>query len=168
VNNPNGLGRNPRRRRGQAGPDGEWTACQWLQSSGLQPEPYPSFGALAARAREFFEESSGGNGRPVHPEGAGDLLAQGRRQALAGEADGALASLHAAHAKGSALAAYLAGLLTFFTEPDPSAESYARNNVQALDDARRLIAAGDNDTAWEAIRRHSRCGRRTRPTGSPR
>jgi len=111
------------------GPDGEWTAYLWMASSGGEPEPYPSFGALVVHAREFFEKFSGQHGRPVHPEGADDLLAEGRRQAQAGDVDAALASLSAAHAKGSALAPYLAGLLTCFTEQGPSAESYIRNNV---------------------------------------
>jgi SMI1-KNR4 cell-wall len=51
---------------GTVGPDGEWTACLWMASSGLEPEPHPSFGALVVSARELFE-----HGRPIHPNGGG-------------------------------------------------------------------------------------------------
>jgi hypothetical protein len=122
-----------------AGPDGEWTAYLWMASSGTEPQPYPSFGALVAHARERFETFRGEHGRPLHPEHAGDLLSEGRRQALAGEVGAALASLRAAHAKGSALAPYLAGLLTAFTEPGLSVTAYISNNV--LYD--RVLAAVD-------------------------
>jgi hypothetical protein len=44
---------------GRTGPDGEWTAYAWMASSGLDPEPYPSFGALVVHARELFEEQTG-------------------------------------------------------------------------------------------------------------
>jgi hypothetical protein len=84
---------------------------------------------LVVAARETFEELSGQEGRPVQPAGADELLSEGHRQALAGDVEAALASFHAAHAKGSALAPYLAGLLLCFTEPGSSAESYIRNNV---------------------------------------
>jgi hypothetical protein len=216
------------------GPDGEWTAYSWPLSSGLDPEPYPSFGALVVSARETFEEARGEDGRPIRPEGADELLAEGRRQALAGHVEEAQASLQAAYAKGSSLAPYLAGLLKFFTEPGAVAAGYIRRDVikdrvltsvdevhlraeliplylnvwrdgatahsrqlsrwfasylppadpatepdamtesdimaalvaryippvlpeapafqQALDDARDLIAAGDNDEAWTVIR----------------
>lgn len=80
-------------------------------------------------AREEFEKFGARDGRPVHPQSADDLLAEGRRRALAGDVDAALASLRAAHAQGSALAPYLAGLLMCFTEPGSAAESYIRNNV---------------------------------------
>lgn len=109
--------------------DEEWTAYSWMAHDGLDPEACPSFGALVLEARRFFEELSGREGRPVNPGGADDVLAEGRRQALAGEVDAARASFHTAHAKGSALAPYLAGLLISFTEPGPSAENYIRNNV---------------------------------------
>ncbi|MGF7235069.1 MAG: SMI1/KNR4 family protein [Frankia sp.] len=110
-------------------PDGEWTACEWSYSSGEQPIPYPSFGALVLRARKFFEELSGKQGRPVNSEGVDELLAQGRRHGLAGNVDASRAVFDRAHALGSTLAPYLFGLLTFFVEPGPMAESYIRNNV---------------------------------------
>jgi SMI1-KNR4 cell-wall len=121
------------------GPDGEWTAYEWHPNDGDEPEPYPSFGALVASARETFGRLSGQQGSPVHPDGAENLLADGRRQALAGDVEAALASFDAAHAKGSALAPYLAALLTCFTAPGPMAESYIRNNV--LND--RILASVD-------------------------
>jgi hypothetical protein len=49
---------------GDIGPDGEWSACWWLASSGLDPEPCPSFGALVVSGRELFEY-----GHPIRPDG---------------------------------------------------------------------------------------------------
>jgi hypothetical protein len=43
----------------EIGPDGEWTAYLWMASLGCEPEPYPSFGALAVRARAAFDKLSG-------------------------------------------------------------------------------------------------------------
>lgn len=121
------------------GPDGEWTAYEWPVGDGGQPEPYPSFGALVADLRASFEELRGQEGHPVHPEGADELLAEGRRQALAGNVEAAEAALQAAHSKGSALAPYLAGLLLCCTDPGPTAESHIRNAV--LND--RVLSAVD-------------------------
>jgi hypothetical protein len=111
------------------GPGGEWAAYEWPASSGEQPQRFPSFGALVARARMVFADRSGREGRPVNPEGADHLLAAGRRMALAGEVDEALDAFDAAHARGSALAPYLSGLLRCFTEPGAAAESYIRTTV---------------------------------------
>jgi hypothetical protein len=92
-------------------------------------QEYPR--SSSAGARNAFERLRRAEGRPVQPRTAMDdeLLAEGRRHAAAGDADAAQASFHAAHACGSALAPYLAGLLMCFTAPGPPAESFIRGNV---------------------------------------
>lgn len=113
----------------RVGPDGEWTAYEWAAHDGLEPEPYPSFSALMVGTHEEFEKYRGRDGRPPHPAGADDLLEEGRRLAMDGDVDGASAALNAAYEKGSALAAYLRGLLLCFTHPGGIAESFIRNDV---------------------------------------
>jgi hypothetical protein len=115
--------------RSDIGPDGEWAAYYWCPGDGEGPEPYPGFSALVVEGRDEFEEDSGMEGRPVHPDGADALVAEGRRQAQAGDVEAALTALDAAHVKGSELAPYLAGLLKCFTEPGSLAENHIRNNV---------------------------------------
>jgi OAA-family lectin sugar binding domain len=94
-------------------PDGEWAAYTW-SSWGFLSERYPSFAALVADERGSMERLRGYRGLPMHPEGAGELLAEGRAQALRGEVDAALETLDQAAIKGSGAASYLKVILGIF------------------------------------------------------
>jgi len=96
-------------------PDGEWAAYTW-SSWGFLSERYPSFAALVADERRSMERLRGYHGLPMHPEGADELLAEGRAQALRGEVDEALESFDRAAIKGSGAAAYLKVILGLFTK----------------------------------------------------
>jgi hypothetical protein len=95
------------------------------------PEWQEFLRSSSAETRNAFERLRREESRPVQsrPVMDDELLAEGRRHAAAGDADAAQASFHAAHACGSALAPYLAGLLMCFTAPGPPAESFIRGNV---------------------------------------
>ncbi|MEV0408528.1 SMI1/KNR4 family protein [Actinoallomurus sp. NPDC050550] len=102
--------------------DGEWTAYRWAHwSPTLEDEIYPSFAALVLAEKKSFERAfealRGRAGRPVRPENAEGLTAQGRLQALSGDIDAARAGFEAATDKGSVLAPYLHALMRVFTEP---------------------------------------------------
>jgi OAA-family lectin sugar binding domain/SMI1 / KNR4 family (SUKH-1) len=94
-------------------PDGEWAAYTW-SSWGFLSERYPSFAALVADERIQMERLRGYRGKPMHPEGADELLAEGRAQALRGDVHTALLTLDQAAIKGSGAAAYLKVILGIF------------------------------------------------------
>ena len=96
-----------------ASPDGEWPAYTW-SSWGFLSERHPSFAALVADERSSMEQLRGYRGKPMHPEGAEELLAEGRAQALRGEVDAALQTLDRAAIKGSGAASYLKVILGIF------------------------------------------------------
>ena len=96
-------------------PEGEWAGYTW-SSWGFLSERYPSFAAMVAAERWSMEKLRGYRGVPMHPEGAEELLAEGRAQALRGEVDEALESFDRAAVKGSGAAAYLKVILGLFTK----------------------------------------------------
>ncbi|QKW37503.1 SMI1/KNR4 family protein [Actinomadura sp. NAK00032] len=64
---------------------GEWAAYVWASWSPGLGDRYDSFAALVDAERASFEDLSGSDGRPVHPDGADELVAEGRERALQGE-----------------------------------------------------------------------------------
>lgn len=101
---------------GDVSPDGEWAAYVWASWYPGLGERHRSFADLVVDERASFEELSGEEGRPVRPEGAGELLAQGRRAALDGRVDEALDTFRRAEEKGSGAAAYLRVVLSAFLD----------------------------------------------------
>ncbi|MFE3459585.1 SMI1/KNR4 family protein [Nocardiopsis aegyptia] len=101
---------------GDVSPDGEWAAYVWASWYPGLGERHRSFADLVVDERASFEELSGAEGRPVRPEGAEELLAQGRRAALNGWVDDALDTLRRAEEKGSGAAAYLRVVLSAFLD----------------------------------------------------
>ncbi len=101
---------------GDVSPDGEWAAYTWSSWYPGPGERHRSFADLVAAERASFEELLGAEGRPVHPEGALELLARGRRAALEGRVEEALNALRRAKEKGSGAAAYLEVVLAAFLD----------------------------------------------------
>jgi hypothetical protein len=101
---------------GDVSPDGEWAAYVWASWYPGLGERHRSFADLVADERASFEELCGSEGRPVRPEGAEELLAQGRRAALEGRVDDALEAFRRAGEKGSGAAAYLRVVLSAFLD----------------------------------------------------
>ncbi|MFJ8755146.1 SMI1/KNR4 family protein [Streptomyces sp. NPDC102441] len=93
--------------------DGEWAAYRTVA---FETERYASFAALIVAERRALEERAGAGGRPLHPEGAEDLVAEGRAQALRGEVSTAVDTFERAITKGSGAAAYLRVMLEAFLE----------------------------------------------------
>lgn len=100
------------------GVDGEWAAYTWHPSDGSDPERHDSFAALLANQRANLERFRAHEGRPAHPEGADELLAEGRRLALAGDVTAAHEILNRAMDAGSAVAAYLDAQVRLFAFPN--------------------------------------------------
>jgi lectin domain-containing protein/SMI1/KNR4 family protein SUKH-1 len=100
---------------GDVSPDGEWAAYTW-SSWGFLSERFPSFAALVADERQSMEQLRGYSGSAMHPDGADELFAEGRDQALRGDVDTALRTLDQAAVKGSGAAAYLKVILGIFLE----------------------------------------------------
>ncbi|MBB4929669.1 hypothetical protein F4561_000489 [Lipingzhangella halophila] len=101
---------------GDISPDGEWAAYIWASWYPGLGERFRSFADLVADERGAFEELSGAEGNPVHPDGAEELLAEGRRSALRGEVEEALDTFQRAADKGSGAAAYLRVVLSAFLD----------------------------------------------------
>ncbi|MFD6951323.1 cell wall assembly protein [Nocardiopsis sp. TSRI0078] len=101
---------------GEVSPDGEWAAYVWASWYPGLGERHRSFADLVAAERASFEELSRSEGRPVRPEGAEELLDQGRRAALSGRVDEALDAFRRAEEKGSGAAAYLKVVLSAFLD----------------------------------------------------
>ncbi|MGH3165604.1 MAG: SMI1/KNR4 family protein, partial [Trebonia sp.] len=105
----------------QADAGGEWAAYTWSAESPLwEDQSHASFAALVVSAREQFESSRARHGRPVRAGASrvsGELTERGRRAALAGDADAAIAAFESAADGGDRLAPYLSALVRAFTEP---------------------------------------------------
>lgn len=99
---------------GDTSPDGEWAAYTWASWYPGLGDRHRSFADLVAAERESFETLKAADGRPVNADGAEELLAEGRRAALRGEADNALRLFERAGNKGSGAAAYLEVVLEAF------------------------------------------------------
>jgi hypothetical protein len=115
---------------GDVGPDGEWAAYIWASWYPGLGDRCPSFAALVDDERESFEHLSGTNGRPVHPDGAAELVAEGRMQALRGEVDAAAATFERAAVKGSGAGAYLGVIVAAFLDATHIHHTI-RNNILA-------------------------------------
>ncbi len=113
---------------GDVSADGEWAAYVWASWYPGLGERHDSFAALVDDQRASFESLSGRDGRAVHPDGADELVDEGRARALRGEVDGAIEVFRAAQEKGSGAGAYLAAMLEAFTEP-ATAHHTIRNDV---------------------------------------
>lgn len=70
---------------GDVSADGEWAAYVWASWYPGLGDRYDSFAALVDAERASFEDLSGRDGRPVHPDGADELVAEGRERALQGD-----------------------------------------------------------------------------------
>ena len=103
---------------GDVSPDGEWAAYVWASWYPGLGDRYESFAALVDAERASFEELSGRDGHPVHPDGADALVAEGRELALRGDVGAAADAFARAAVKGSGASAYLAVILNGFLEPE--------------------------------------------------
>ncbi|GAB3444123.1 hypothetical protein GCM10027570_13110 [Streptomonospora sediminis] len=99
---------------GDVSPDGEWAAYIWASWYPALGDRHRSFADLVAAERESFEMLKAADGRPVNSDGAEELLAEGRRAALRGDAEAALRFFERAGNKGSGTAAYLEVVLEAF------------------------------------------------------
>ncbi|MBY8888934.1 SMI1/KNR4 family protein [Streptomyces sp. PTM05] len=101
---------------GDVSQDGEWAAYIWASWYPGLGERYSSFAELVAAERARFERQAGYEGRGVRPEGANELVAQGRDQVRRGLPEQALASFERAAVKGSGAGLYLKTLLGAFLD----------------------------------------------------
>lgn len=99
---------------GDVSQDGEWAAYTWSSWRPGLSDRYGSFAELVVAERNLFEQLKGYEGRAVDPDGAEELVAEGRAQALRGEAERAVATFEQAAVKGSGAGAYLAVILGAF------------------------------------------------------
>ncbi|GAA1783818.1 SMI1/KNR4 family protein [Actinomadura chokoriensis] len=96
---------------------GEWAAYVWASWYPGLGDRYDSFAELVDAERASFEDLSGRDGRPVHPDGADELVGEGREWALKGEVRAAAEAFADAAVKGSGTGAYLAVILNAFLDP---------------------------------------------------
>ncbi|WP_449487421.1 SMI1/KNR4 family protein, partial [Streptomyces griseorubiginosus] len=133
---------------GDVSGDGEWAAYIWASSYPGLGKRHASFAELVQAERASFEELKGHEGQGVHPEGAEDLVAQGREQALRGEAEQALASFERAAVKGSGVGMYLKTVLGAFLDLR-FAHHEIRNNILGRDHV--IAAVGEDQVRAEAL-----------------
>ncbi|GAB3211218.1 SMI1/KNR4 family protein [Marinactinospora thermotolerans] len=132
---------------GDVSPDGEWAAYTWSPWNGGLGKRCRSFADLVATERAEFEWLQGRAGNPVHPEGAEELLDQGRRAALRGEVEAALDLLDRAEVKGSGAASYLKVILGAFL-----GETGLHYLLRGILDRPHVVAAiGAGQLAAEAV-----------------
>ncbi|MFI5841429.1 SMI1/KNR4 family protein [Catenuloplanes sp. NPDC051500] len=96
---------------------GEWAAYVWASWYPGLGDRFDSFADLVAAERESFADLNARDGRAVDPADAGDLVAEGRRMALRGDAEGAAERFASAARKGSGAGQYLAVVLAAFQQP---------------------------------------------------
>ncbi|RMI33581.1 SMI1/KNR4 family protein [Nocardia stercoris] len=94
----------------------EWAAYLWASWIPGLGERHASFAELVLAERASFEQLAGYDGRGVHPEGVEEFLAQGRAQALRGEAEQAIDSFARAAVKGAGAGMYLKTILSAFLD----------------------------------------------------
>jgi hypothetical protein len=109
--------------------DGEWAAYVWASWYPGLGDRFDSFADLVAAERVSFEELNAREGRALDPAGAAELVAEGRRRALRGDAEGAVERFEAAARKGSGAGQYLAVVAGAFLGPD--VHHRIRNDVLA-------------------------------------
>ncbi|MFE9912635.1 SMI1/KNR4 family protein [Streptomyces clavifer] len=113
---------------GDVSQDGEWAAYTWSSWQPGLSDRHGSFAELVAAERDSFQELKGYEGSAVNPEGAEQLVAEGRAQALRGEAERAAATFEQAAVKGSGAGAYLAVILGAFLDLT-HAHHHVRNGI---------------------------------------
>ncbi|MGW7577481.1 SMI1/KNR4 family protein [Streptomyces sp. NPDC054765] len=133
---------------GDVSGDGEWAAYIWASWYPGLGERHASFAELVQAERASFERLKGREGHGVHPEGAEDLVTQGREQALRGEAEQALASFDRAEVKGSGVGMYLKTILGAFLDLR-FAHHEIRNNIFGRDHV--IAAVGEDQVRAEAL-----------------
>ncbi|GAA4534042.1 SMI1/KNR4 family protein [Amycolatopsis samaneae] len=121
---------------------GEWAAYTWHPADGSDPTRHDGFPALLEDERATLERLRAHEGRPAHPEAAEELLAEGRRRALAGDVAAAHEILNRAMDAGSAPAAYLDAQVRLFAFPHDWHEGTLRNGVLGND---HVLAAIDDE-----------------------
>lgn len=133
---------------GDVSPDGEWAAYTWSSWEPGLSDRYGSFAELVVAERRSFEELKGHEGSAVHPDGAEQLVAEGRAQALRGEAERAAATFEQAAVKGSGAGAYLAVMLGAFLD---LADAHHRVRTGILGRPHVIEAVGLEQVRAEAV-----------------
>ncbi|WP_436532837.1 SMI1/KNR4 family protein [Actinoplanes sp. HUAS TT8] len=133
---------------GDVNADGEWAAYVWASWYPGLGDRLESFEALVDGERDSYERLRGADGHPVHPEGAEELVAEGRALALRGEVEAAADAFERAAVKGSGAGAYLGTVLSAFLKPD-LVHHEIRNQVLAH--AHVVIAVGAELVRAEAV-----------------
>ncbi|MCG0287244.1 SMI1/KNR4 family protein [Streptomyces sp. PSAA01] len=96
--------------------DGEWAAYIWASWYPALGDRHASFAELVAEERTGFEDQAALEIRMARPGSAGELVAEGRAQALRGEVRKAMATFEQAAVKGSGAGAYLGTILGAFLD----------------------------------------------------
>ncbi|GIE88913.1 SMI1/KNR4 family protein [Actinoplanes regularis] len=120
--------------------DGEWAAYVWASWYPGLGDRFDSFADLVAAERESFEDLNARDGRAVEPAGAAELVAEGRRMALRGDAEGAAERFESAARKGSGAGQYLAVVVAAFLQPD--VQHRIRNDVLGHPHVIEAVGAG--------------------------
>ncbi|MEU0557190.1 SMI1/KNR4 family protein [Dactylosporangium sp. NPDC006015] len=120
--------------------DGEWAAYDWASWYPGLGDRHDSFADLVAAERASFEELNARDGRALEPAGAAELVAEGRRMALQGDAEGAAGRFEAAARKGSGAGRYLAVVVAAFLDPD--VHHRIRNDVLGHPHVVEAVGAG--------------------------
>ncbi len=102
---------------GDVDAEGEWAAYVWASWYPGLGDRMASFAALIDDERASYERLRGAEGHPVHPEGAEDLVAEGRDLALRGDVEAAADAFERAAVKGSGAGVYLGVILSAFLRP---------------------------------------------------
>lgn len=127
--------------------DGEWTVYRFVA---FEAERFASFAEMVAEEREMLERTAGAEGRALHPEGAGELVAEGRAQALRGEVSTAMETFEKAITKGSGTGAYLRVTLEAFldvTDYAPGRAFYYEKFYDALFSRPHVVEAVGREQA---------------------
>ncbi len=120
--------------------NGEWAAYVWASWYPGLGDRFDSFADLVVAERESFEALSAREGRAVEPAGAAELVDEGRRLALRGDAEGAAERFESAARKGSGTGQYLAVVMAAFLQPQ--VHHRIRNDVLAHPHVVEAVGAG--------------------------
>lgn len=122
------------------GDDGEWAAYVWASWYPGLSDRFASFADLVADERASFEQLNAREGRALEPDGAAELVAEGRRLALRGDAEGAAERFASAAGKGSGVGQYLAVVIAAFLQP--GVQHRIRNDVLGHPHVIEAVGAG--------------------------
>ncbi|MGW7615734.1 SMI1/KNR4 family protein [Streptomyces antimycoticus] len=134
--------------------DGEWAAYIWASWYPALGDRHASFAELVAEERTGFEDQAALEIRMARPGSAGELVAEGRAQALRGEVRKAMATFEQAAVKGSGAGAYLGTILGAFLDISV-AHHWIRNRV--LGDPHVIEVIGMEQIRAEAAPLYLRC-----------